>query len=64
VTVEAGAVSAAFSVTADRVASNQSARVTATLNGSSQSVSIALTAPTRRPVPVAPSRPIQTRPRP
>jgi hypothetical protein len=64
VTVGAGAVSAGFSVTAGRVASNQSARVTATLNGSSQSVSIALTAPTRRPVPVAPSRPIQIKPRP
>jgi hypothetical protein len=45
VTVAAGATSAGFTATAGTIASNQSATVTATLNGSSQSASIALTAP-------------------
>jgi hypothetical protein len=62
VTVLAGAVSAAFTVTAGKVAFNQSARVTATLNGSSQFASIELTAPPVHPIPVAPSRPIQSKP--
>jgi hypothetical protein len=47
--VAAGTGSAGFTATAGSIASNQSASVTATLNGRSQSVSIALTAPAARP---------------
>jgi hypothetical protein len=46
--VAAGATSAGFTAKAGTIATNQSASVTATLNGGSQTVSIALTAPPAR----------------
>jgi hypothetical protein len=49
VTVAAGATAAGFTATAGSIASNQTSSLKATLNGSSQSVSIALTAPAAGP---------------